>query len=513
MAGCGVRLWRYGRGRLRPVVGCEGAVPPPVRVDEAGAPRPRAPDRLLAPVEGLDGYWYEIVAPTFDAGQTQATLGPLLASLLDPERDTLQLARELAARYEEIELLYTISETLGRTVRLEEAAQTIVRHVSDVVGAQRASLFVHDEARGVLEPVAAIGRDAADLSAVAVDDPASITARVFREGRLLAYDPEGRADAHPTGDVTRGYRGSAFLSAPILYPDAEGVARPIGVINLTDRAGTDAFSSEERRLVRAVANQVGAAIENARLVARDLARQRIARELELAHDLQLKLLTSPDLLRGAADVGVRCVPAETVGGDFYHLVRLTEGRVGVMLGDVSSRGFSAALIMALVLSAAGIHAEEALSPDGTLRRLLDSVADELAETEMHLSLFYGVIDPAAGRLRYANAGHPHAFRLDAAGRATRLAAGSPPLGLTEREAIVATETTWRRGGDLLVLFSDGLTEAVDGAGETFGEARVLDTLAARRAAPAAQIVDAVFDEVEAFAAARQDDRTLLVLRT
>ncbi len=381
-----------------------------------------------------------------------------------------------------------------------------------MVGSRRASIFVHDEAGGLLRPVASLGKEIESLDSIPVDDPESITARVFRSGRPVAYDPRRHDDPNPGIGSDRGYRGSAFLSYPIIYPTPEGMRRPIGVINLTDRLGTDAFSGGERRLVGAVASQIGAAIENARLVERDLAQQRVRRELELAHGLQLKLLPSPEILRPGVDVAAKCVPARSVGGDFYDFVRLSQGRVGVMLGDVSSHGFPAALIMALVLSAAGIHAAEIASPDGMLRRLLESVEQELAETEMHLSLFYGVLDPGAGVLRYANAGHPHAFRVGPGG-VERLGATSPPLGLTTADAIHAEETAWTGGEDLLLVFSDGIVDARNEEGEQFGEQRVLDLVTARRTAPAAEIVDAVLAEADAHEAAAKDDRTLLALRT
>ena len=157
--------------------------------------------------------------------------------------------------------------------------------------------------------------------------------------------------------------------------------------------------------------------------------QQLRRELELAHDLQLKLLPSPAVLHGDAEVAARCLPADSVGGDFYTFTRLGRGRVGVMLGDVASHGFSAALVMALVLSAAGIHAAASVTPDETLSALLDSLSTELAETEMYFSVFYGVLDPLAGRLSYASAGHPYAFRVPRFGEPERLEATAPPLGL------------------------------------------------------------------------------------
>ena len=292
-------------------------------------------------------------------------------------------------------------------------------------------------------------------------------------------------------------------------------ARPlrcIGVINLTDRIGGDRFTPGDRKLVAAVANQIGAAVENARLVERDARQQQLRREMELAHDLQLKLLPSPSVLHGDAEVAARCLPAESVGGDFYTFTRLGRGRVGVMLGDVASHGFSAALVMALVLSAAGIHAAASVTPDETLSALLDSLSTELAETEMYFSVFYGVLDPLTGRLSYASAGHPYAFRVPRFGEPERLEATAPPLGLATPGSIQRKQVPWSVGHDLLVLWTDGLVDARNDEGEPFGEARLLAEVCARRNEPPEAIVQAVLAAAEAFGGHPIDDRTLLVLR-
>jgi sigma-B regulation protein RsbU (phosphoserine phosphatase) len=286
----------------------------------------------------------------------------------------------------------------------------------------------------------------------------------------------------------------------------------VGVINLTDRIGGDRFTLDDRKLVSAVANQIGATVENSRLVERDLQQQRLQRELELAHDLQLKLLPHPAVLQGDADVAARCLPADSVGGDFYTFSRLGLGRVGVMLGDVASHGFSAALVMALVMAAAGIHAAASATPDETLTALLDSLSSELSKTEMHFSVFYGVLDPRGGRLIYANAGHPHAFRVPRAGAPERLESTAPPLGLASPGSIQRRQLDWTVGADLLVLWTDGLVDARNDAGEAFGEQRLLECVTKLRAQSPEAIVSAVLQDVEAFGAHPTDDRTLLVLR-
>lgn len=512
MFGCRVRLWRAGRGRLRPVLGTEETEPPASRLDERGYVQPEDPERPLWRVPGLDGYWCELVDGE-EREHAAQQLVPLVSRLLDSERETLALAKQLASRYEEIELLYTIAEILGQTARIGEAAETILGAVSAVVGARRASLFLYDEEGAVLRPIASIGRRLAELPPVPVDDHRSIAARAFRTGETVERDRPDAGDFLPfEWDERRGYQGTAFLSVPVSYRGSAAEARPVGVLNLTDRVGADAFSGGERRLVLAVANQIGAALEHARLVERDVVRQRVNRELELAHGLQNKLLVSPDVLGPTVDVAARCIPAHSVGGDFYHFVRLPGGRIGVMLGDVSSSGFAAALIMALVLSAAGIHAAEVASPDDTLRRLLDSVEQDLHETEMHLSLFYGVIDPRAGSLRYANAGHPYAFRLGRGDRFERLMATCPPLGLTSREAIGASVTHWSAEQDRLLLFSDGIVEARNPDGEQFGEERVLTMARRAEHRSSAELVEQVLAAASSFEAVASDDRAILALR-
>jgi sigma-B regulation protein RsbU (phosphoserine phosphatase) len=465
------------------------------------------------PVEGCPGHWLEVILADVEAShEAAARLLPVVSSAVSAEREAQQATEELANRLEEIDLLYTISEILGQTLRLEEAAQTIVHAVSDVVGAARASILVADDEHRVLRPVAMRGFARTELQPIALDDPAAISAQVYREGRIVSYDPAEPTKGNFGCGEDRGYKGEAFLSVPIIYAAPGGNSRCVGVINLTDRVLGGSFSENDRKLVAAIANQIGAAIENARLVARDLHQQRLRRELELAHDLQLKLLPAPSVLQGVAEVAARCRPADSVGGDFYTFWRLGQGRVGVMLGDVSSHGFSAALVMALVLAAAGIHAESSVTPDETLEALLESLGTELATTEMFLSIFYGVLDRPGKRLVYANAGHQHAYRIPVDGAPERLDATAPPLGLAAQGNIQRREIPWRAHDDLLCLWTDGLVDACNGDGEPFGETRLLAALTAHRSQPAERIVEAVIAEADAFAPKPTDDRTLLVIR-
>jgi sigma-B regulation protein RsbU (phosphoserine phosphatase) len=516
VAGAPLRVWRFDGRRFHPLAGAPADWEPALGSANGVGAAVVTPDgeAWFEPIPAAAGMWLETGPPRSGAGRGDAaTLAEIVGGVLDSEREIVQVAAELSERYEEIDLLYTISEILGHTVRLGDAAQNILREVSQVVGARRATLFVHEPSSAELRLVAARGVAFEDVRPIELDDPCSIAATVFREGRIQCFDPRDPTAASlgcPTG---RNYLGEAYLSVPVIYAAPGGPPRPIGVINLTDRLGEDAFTSGDRKLVAAIANQIGAAIENARLRERDVGQQQLRHELELAHDLQLKLLPSPSVLGGKADVAARCRPAESVGGDFYNLLRLSGDRVGVMIGDVSSHGFGAALIMALALAAAGVHAESAESPGEVLRRLEESLADELARTDMFLTLLYAVIDPAAGRLTYSSAGHALAHLVhgpDGAGR--RLDATRPPLGMGAGAADVTVP--WRRESDVLVLLTDGVADAAGARGARFGESRVLGHVARLHAHPMREILEAIFTDLAAFTGGgpASDDRTAVLLR-
>jgi sigma-B regulation protein RsbU (phosphoserine phosphatase) len=236
--------------------------------------------------------------------------------------------------------------------------------------------------------------------------------------------------------------------------------------------------------------------------------------MSLAHDLQMKLLPSTDVVAPEAEATARVIPAESVGGDFYQLFKLRGGVTGVMIGDVSGHGYRAALIMALAMSASAIHAQNFISPGEMLGALLKSLREELETTEMFISIFYGVVDPGKGRLAYANTGHPHAFVISQEGTVTRLSAVNPPLGMLDEVPNTAS-LSWVKGKDLLILFTDGISDARNGSDERLGEERVLELIRENRENDTKVIVDRVFKmlEVHTRSVPSRDDLTLVVLRS
>jgi sigma-B regulation protein RsbU (phosphoserine phosphatase) len=304
-----------------------------------------------------------------------------------------------------------------------------------------------------------------------------------------------------------------MLSVPIMWTTPRG-GEPLGVVNLSDRRSAQPFTAGDQKLIAAIATQIGTAIQNARLVRASLMQERLLSEMELAHDLQMKLLPAATIVAPDAVVAARVMPAESVGGDFYNLFRLGDQRVGAMIGDVSGHGYQAALIMALTMSASAIHAQTTADPGETLHALFTSVRDELATTEMFISAFYGVVDRKRGELLYANTGHPHAFVIGADGQCERLSAGDPPLGMADEHPVTARRS-WNAGRDLLVLFTDGLSDARSRTGQRLGEEALLETIRRHREETPAEILNRLIALVEAHSGdtPRRDDQTIVLLRS
>ena len=493
-----VLLYPPGRGAHVPDSGSAGS-----ETGEEAAIR-----RTLSVRDGPDLELELVGAPR---GREESLADLVVASLervLELSQEVRFFTYELSERYEEINLLYSISETLGSLLRLDDAARVILGEVCDVLGARRGSLWVFEQDHRALELVAAVGEEGLG-GPLAVDDPHSVTAQVFREGRPLivaraGFPRDTRAPVEETGD--------SLLSVPIRYSPPAGEARTVGVVNLIGRRKGGRFTAGDQKLLSAIASQVGAALENHRLIRESLAQERVTREMELAHNLQMKLLPDASAFEGA-DVAARVQPAEQVGGDFFHLLHLPGGRFGVMIGDVSTHGFPAALIMALSMSAAAIFALEVGEPSRVFRYLDDALRDELETTEMYLSLFYGILDPGDGKLTYANAGHPHAFALHEDGSYERLGATDPPVGIAGPGSFQARTVPWTPAEDVLFLFTDGLSDtlsAVEGKG---GEEAVLRTAMGGRKGNLEAVVEALFRRAEeASPAIPADDRTALLMR-
>jgi phosphoserine phosphatase RsbU/P len=235
-------------------------------------------------------------------------------------------------------------------------------------------------------------------------------------------------------------------------------------------------------------------------------------ELEIAREIQLALLPRGTYSSGDVEISGFTKPANTVGGDFYDVLPQADGRIVLTLGDVAGKGSPAALLMALLLAALRTLVEERMQPAALTARLNVQICRH-SPASRFITLVYAVYEPTTGALTYVNAGQNPPLIRRADGRFERLSGTGIALGLFEQSEYTAAETQLGPG-DLLVLYSDGITEAEDPTEEPFEEARLQAVIERNASLPAATIATEVLAAVQTHAKRSRfgDDLTILVVK-
>jgi len=291
--------------------------------------------------------------------------------------------------------------------------------------------------------------------------------------------------------------------------------RKLGALMLGPRLSEEPYSGEDERLLASVASQAAVALENMRLgeeiAARIETERRAAREMEIAREVQSRLLPQAPPVLKTLEIAACCIQARAVGGDYYDFLNLGPDRVGLVLADVSGKGVHAALLVANL--EAYLRSQCSMAPLEPVRMLqqVNQLLYASTAPQHYATLFFGAYDDATRELLYVNCGHNPPIWLHPDGSVTRLEATATVIGAFERWQGSACRAQLNPG-DLLVVYSDGVTEANRGE-EEFGEARLIDELRANRRRPVAEIVPAVLASVQRFSTGDQyDDFTLLAAR-
>ncbi|MBV8553362.1 MAG: SpoIIE family protein phosphatase [Acidobacteriaceae bacterium] len=289
--------------------------------------------------------------------------------------------------------------------------------------------------------------------------------------------------------------------------------RVIGLLYLDSPHLVREFTTEDLNLVTVMANIAAIRIEHARLVEQEEARRMLARELERAAEIQRRLLPSMAPEIAGFDLGGYNAPCRTVGGDYYDFLPYPDGRVTVLIGDVSGKGLGAALLMSNLQACAHVLFEDPEPFETQVCRLNRSIAANCPR-DAFITLFAALLDPASGELAYCNAGHNAPLLVRSDGKMEPLGATGLPLGIM-RDAGYERKSCCLAPGDVLVLFSDGVTEAcASNEDEEFGEQRLVAAVQQKRNHSAAKVIEGINAELVSFTrgAPAADDITLVIVR-
>jgi sigma-B regulation protein RsbU (phosphoserine phosphatase) len=305
------------------------------------------------------------------------------------------------------------------------------------------------------------------------------------------------------------------MRAECVVPMVGMNGRTVGLLILGPRLSEEPYSGEDHALLGAVANQAGIALENIHLaegIAERLDTERAAaRELEIARQVQRRLLPQKQPAMRTLDYAGACVQARQVGGDYYDFLDLGPGRLGFVLADLSGKGISGALLMANLQ--ANLRSQYAIALDD-LPRLLRSVNQlfcDSTDENRYATMFFGMYADATRQFRYANCGHHPPFVFHADGTVESLPATATVLGLFEDWDTAVCDITLRPG-DTLVMYTDGIVEACNALDEPFESTRLIDTVRANLHLPAASLIHAIQAAVEDFSGGSPtDDLTVVAI--
>jgi phosphoserine phosphatase RsbU/P len=413
-------------------------------------------------------------------------------------------------------VLTELSDEVRSMVEPRSLLETVAGRISDTLHVPQVAVLL--SGGGFYQPAFAMGY--ASLPTVAFPSKTG-TAMVLKSqkepARVFLNDRDSWVYREQTiGDEER--RKLATLQSELLLPLAVR-DKLLGFISLGPKRSEEPYTGSDVRLLKSVAAQTGLALENANLlqtVADEVAkRERLNREVEIAREVQERLFPQKLPIISGLDYAGHCRPALGVGGDYYDFLALPQGNLGIAIGDVSGKGIAAALMMASLQ--ASLRSEATRAPENLAAAVanVNRLVYEASASNRYATFFYGQYDPAQGKFDFVNAGHnsPMLLHRGDGGKVTRLEPGGTVVGLIEN-------VQYQQGsvrispGDLLVAFTDGISEAMNLEDEEWGEDRLLDSIRGCPAKTAQELLEYVFAAATQFAGAapQHDDMTLVVLR-
>jgi sigma-B regulation protein RsbU (phosphoserine phosphatase) len=470
------------------------------------------PFDIAAPVETRiqGGMGLHLIRSMMDQVVRKAALAP-------GEPNTLTLIKQIErlepgtrrpSTLRELHAIRTVSEFMVTGIDLDELLKLIVNMLVETIDAERGTLYLFDEESDELVSRVLL-EDTGVLKEIRIKMGEGIAGHVAATGKVL-NTKDAYADPRflRIFDEITGYQIHTVLTAPLRNPQG----KIIGVVQLLNKKGGP-FTSRDERLLTAMAAQAAISIENARLYEQEIQQRLLNQELETARGIQESFLPQTVPQSAGWDIRAFWRPMREVAGDFYDFYTLPDGRLALVIADVSGKGVPAALFMALSVTVLRFAMSLNFSPGELMDRANRSIiADQ--QSKMFATVFVGYLDPDSGVLQFASAGHnPPLLYRAATGRGEYLQAPGVAMGLFE-DATYEEETVTLAHGDVLVLYTDGITEATNADEEEFGEARLEDLVLQNASRPAQELTELIIETAMAFATEEGavDDETLVVIK-
>ncbi len=407
---------------------------------------------------------------------------------------------------EHLHTLYSISLEMNSTLDFNEALDNVMDALMKVTRAQRGFLMIADHDNNTLPVHVARGIDGETIEKEGYST--TIVGEVINSGEPLLTNNAQFDTRFNAGQsiIMRGLR--AILCAPMLIRD-----RLIGVVYVDTAMKTGAFRESDLSLLKAACGMAARAIENARLFGVAVEKGRLERELQMASEIQRNLLPAQLPNTTHYEISAHWEAAREVAGDFYDAFELANDQFGAVIADVSDKGAPAALFMAVARTLIRSNAFAETSPVQNISRTNDLLVADAEESGMFVTVFYSEFSPT-GESVHVNGGHnPPVLYRSATGDVEFLPRGGRALGWFPDNPVQAVEVQLQPG-DLIVYYTDGLTEAENPQGDDYGEPRLLNLVQQIGSQSAESMKSLILEDVETFCAGQApfDDLTMVVIR-
>lgn len=430
---------------------------------------------------------------------------PVKGSVADLEEYVATLERKI----DHLRRIQDCTITLISSLDLDETLKIILNTALDVVGAAHGSILLYNADRTYLTIASAIGLRDETIQATRIADGEGIAGRVAQTGEPILVE---NIDEDPRFNEqrSRSDRSRSFACLPLNYHD-----RTLGVMNLSHPSGNLPFEEQSLPLLVALASQAAVAISHSELHNSLIEKERLEQQLETARAIQESFIApSLQLKEGNFEFAGRNAAARSVGGDLYDVIPLENGQIAFFLGDVSGKGVPAALFMARLFSDVQHFIGLNPKPDVVLSTL-NKFLCRRRHRGMFVTMAYGLTDPAGGAALICLAGHPPPMIRRADGSVQMLSpAESPPMGMLSDSTFTSVNVEIQPG-DMMLFYSDGVSEAANDLREEFGIERLQKELQNSRG-ECVQSIDFILSRLQDFTGespARDDITFLAVGRT
>lgn len=407
--------------------------------------------------------------------------------------------------------LLRLASEIGREPALRGLLEMILEKSRPWMRAEACSIFLPDPATGELVIHSAHGNSVPQLGSLRVPQGKGIVGAAMQERKMIRVDdPDRDSRFYAKADEQTGWKTKALLAAPLL--DGEDC---IGVIEFLNPQGRPAFTGEDEQLMEYFAGLVSAALVRIRAHDAALERAQVQRDLDLAREMQQGLLPrefpSKEQAPGV-EIFARLDPAKEVSGDLYDFFEVEPGRMCFVVGDVSGKGVAAGLFMAVTRTLIRATAVPGRSPLEILQRVNAQLCAE-NRANLFVTMILGIVETSTGKIQYGQGGHNPSLLISPQGEPLYEPSGGMPLGVFD-DAKFGQRELRLKAGEILLVYTDGVTEAMNSRKELFGEERLKQAVRGQARLSAEQLTQRVVEAVAKFAGGAEpsDDITLLAIK-